>query len=158
MRVFSYEKLWCGIRSGVAKKILKSALLWAKNTDFGRYLNSRNRLNTRNHVNWDILIFVPAHFFLFGAANSFVAYWYVLEGVRKVAKSADLIPPTSMHDDGSIIGLKLKSSYWFRRPRARRIQRSNPFWLKPDFWRWNFVSMSKISVFHAVFCLATAEQ
>ncbi len=77
--------------------------------DFG--IKLEDRLNTRNHINLDILIFGPAQFFIFGGANSFVACWYVLEKVRKVAKSADLIPSTSMHDDGSIIGLKLKCSY-----------------------------------------------
>ncbi len=82
----------------------------------------------------------------------------VHEGVQKWAKSAHLMPSLSMHDNGSIIGLKLKSSYWFWRPRARQIQWCHLFWLKPDFWRWKFVLKSKISVFHSVFCLATAER
>ncbi len=82
----------------------------------------------------------------------------VHEGVQKWAKSAHIMPCLSMHDNWSIIGLKLKSSYWFRCARAWQIQWCHPFWLKPDFWHWNCVSKSKISVFHAVFCLVTAKR
>jgi hypothetical protein len=104
-------------RSGVAKKNLKSAFPLAKNTDFEGYFRRRLWYSIRGTVSLrettlirTFSILFPPIFFSFGALNSFVAFWYVLEGVRKVAKRSDLIPSTSMHDDGLIIGLKVKSS------------------------------------------------